>query len=688
MPTSVSPSRAILHHQSLLWLMGLLFTLAFNGIAPWALALTIGTILLVIGAVLWQGYAVHPLTLPRGSLLWAIFLYWVWLGLTTLWNPVPYLGSMSFWWMGMPGLITLTLALQGGEQVEKLWEKMEFLLLLVALGLCVAVLYDLYLHGKEPLGPFLYRNSLASFLAVLLLPMLGRVMGLVQQGRVSEGLFPVLIALLMLHLIFIIHSLGVYLSLGVGVLILAWGGKRWVGWRPVAALAGILLAGWLFHLGLDALLPPAWSAPEKLGRVLRVLNDPTLVQNPAWQEQSQRVLLLQGGWKLLQDAPWYGIGLGTLWLVWPPYQHPMDLSSGFYLHCDPLQIAIEAGIPGILLLAWIAVALVGRFARMQWRGREKHPGAGMSGVAMMAALAAVGVHAGIDFDLYVLPILYLVGIYLARFAWLSGEEAVVLPVSRLTTWGRYAVFTVLMVGIGLAHALALLASDLMYGYGTRLAIRGDLRWADTLLEWSTRLFPNQDNVRFAHASLFIALTEREKDPALRKVFFQTALESIEAALERNPYRWGSYFMRGTFLRQYPDLAGVEGVARMEDDFRQALRLNPRYVMARVMLAKVLWERGNQASSQEVLREGLNHVYPPWLIKADDSRVYYELLLERVPDPDGGVARQVKEATAMFGLPMPVKGGEQAPVLPRVDFKGVDLPMEEHEVPSSGTTPSW
>jgi hypothetical protein len=63
-----------------------------------------------------------------------------------------------------------------------------------------------------------------------------------------------------------------------------------------------------------------------------------------------RFLIWERAWQMLMDAPWWGIGLGTYWLHWPPYRNPLDSSGGFYVHNDYLQIWIETGLPGLLLL--------------------------------------------------------------------------------------------------------------------------------------------------------------------------------------------------------------------------------------------------------------------------------------------------------------------------------------------------
>src|SRR5581483_2192840 len=112
--------------------------------------------------------------------------------------------------------------------------------------------------------------------------------------------------------------------------IFAW---RAVGARPVLVTAGLLFAAYV------AANPVLHGGPS--GR-LATLSDPG-------NAGVERFLIWRGSWEMLMAKPWWGIGLGSYYLAWPPYRDPADQTLGFFVHNDYLQIWIEAGLPALLL---------------------------------------------------------------------------------------------------------------------------------------------------------------------------------------------------------------------------------------------------------------------------------------------------------------------------------------------------
>lgn len=96
--------------------------------------------------------------------------------------------------------------------------------------------------------------------------------------------------------------------------------------------------------------------------------------------------------------PW-GVGLGAFGEAFNP-RSPRPGVTTDYAHSEPVQVLVEAGWPGLLLAAWLAVA-VRRSARIR----------DASGAAAISALAALGVFVLLDFPLHV-PYLALAGVAL------------------------------------------------------------------------------------------------------------------------------------------------------------------------------------------------------------------------------------------------------------------------------------
>ena len=66
---------------------------------------------------------------------------------------------------------------------------------------------------------------------------------------------------------------------------------------------------------------------------------------------------------LFNEMPWYGFGLGSLWVFWPPHRPFTDNSAGYFAHNDYMQITLEAGYPGILLLVLLFIFILVYFIR-------------------------------------------------------------------------------------------------------------------------------------------------------------------------------------------------------------------------------------------------------------------------------------------------------------------------------------
>jgi O-antigen ligase len=109
----------------------------------------------------------------------------------------------------------------------------------------------------------------------------------------------------------------------------------------------------------------------------------------------------------------FGTGLGSFPRVYPLYEHVSAVTATFVVHAhnDYAEIALELGLPGIILillfLAWWAVAVA-----RAWRTAEAGPFARAAAIAS----AAVLVHSLVDFPLRTAAIAACFGMCLALLA--------------------------------------------------------------------------------------------------------------------------------------------------------------------------------------------------------------------------------------------------------------------------------
>src|SRR3989338_10730469 len=74
-------------------------SLFFNGVRIEYFALSLFILFLLLYVVLWRGYF-RGLQIPKTPLAITLTLFWLWLAVTQLWSPAPYVSMVNFWWVG------------------------------------------------------------------------------------------------------------------------------------------------------------------------------------------------------------------------------------------------------------------------------------------------------------------------------------------------------------------------------------------------------------------------------------------------------------------------------------------------------------------------------------------------------------------------------------------------------------
>jgi O-antigen ligase len=111
--------------------------------------------------------------------------------------------------------------------------------------------------------------------------------------------------------------------------------------------------------------------------------------------QSRQAMLSTSAKALRDFLPW-GSGLGSFESVYHLYEDPL-LVNGTYVshaHNDYVELALETGMPGILLM----ITFLGWWIRAAWRA-WRYVDAGVYARAASIASAAILVHSLVDFPL-------------------------------------------------------------------------------------------------------------------------------------------------------------------------------------------------------------------------------------------------------------------------------------------------
>ncbi len=236
--------------------------------------------------------------------------------------------------------------------------------------------------GGLPFGPYVNRNHFAGF-AELVLPL--ALVPLV-LGRVRRERWPVvgLFAILPIGALFLSASRGGMVSFGaeLGVLALVMVLRRTVGKQWLGGVAVLLVA----------LLLVSWLG---LGQILQRLSTVQLLEVTAGKRASMR----GDTWRIFLDHPFVGTGLGTLQIVYPPYETLYDGKIVNHTHNDYLEALAETGIAGGLCCAWfIGVLLAESLKRLRQLNNSFAAALQLSG---FVACSGFLVHSFVDFNLHI-----------------------------------------------------------------------------------------------------------------------------------------------------------------------------------------------------------------------------------------------------------------------------------------------
>lgn len=112
---------------------------------------------------------------------------------------------------------------------------------------------------------------------------------------------------------------------------------------------------------------------------------------------NSRRVVYDSTFDLWQRFPFFGSGLGSFRDAFPLVQ-PADLPGSWaHAHNDPLELLATAGLLGVTLLGFGLWSVIRRLRKVLAAGRRSEDRFGA--LAALGALAAVGVHEGLDFGL-------------------------------------------------------------------------------------------------------------------------------------------------------------------------------------------------------------------------------------------------------------------------------------------------
>jgi O-antigen ligase len=582
------------HVSSLLFICALLPALLFKGTQIELFAITQIVLVIWLGWILLYSYS-PGLHIPRTALALCLNLFCLWLALSLFWSQAPNISVINFWWVGSLVLVFWFYTLTPDR--DALWSHAAAILLVIGVVLALMGIYQVHVLEQHARSVFETRNSHAAFLNLVALPASAYFLQTTANKSVPRRysiLLGVVLFILFLS-IFLTASRGATLSLAISMGLLAVLTARCAPRSAMVLLFGLLVLAFL----VTKIPVGGGGLSERLPQLL---------------QDAPRLMIWESSWNLLQASPWQGIGLGLFYLAYPPYRNPADSTGGYFAHNDYLQIWIETGLPGLVLLLAVLVAALTLFVRAL-RKTDLRSGTHIEMTGLFCGLLAVAGHSVVDFNLYILSIMMMSGLAMARFHELATRNLklplLLLRPSRFVGKQAYPLIVLLLVLLPFFYFVALGMANSHYDKGMALAREGRLQEADMSLVTARRLTPSDDRMLIAHADLYrhavTVLPPDEFDG--KKALYEDALWLLDQAQQANSLRGLTFIIRGRLYQQNPAFAGENGNELAIESFRRALALNPRLFDARMEYVSLLLQAGKKDEALQSLDEGVRHYYP-------------------------------------------------------------------------------
>lgn len=583
--------------NSRLWLSlffgsSLLAAVFFQGFFTEFFCISLALLIFWAGWVVWRGYE-EGLKLPLTPFAVVSLLYWIWLVVSGIWGRVELQGTIAIWWLGALPLVFWIYTLSPGR--DEIWRHGYRWAVMIGVGLAVAASCQWLIYGLEPNATFLNRQSLAALLNLILIPLTGYFLILGPLKRRWLFLLGGVIFVLAFALA-LIEGRGATIAGAIAFLFLLGVAVLHMPKRRIVALVGIIAV--------------AFAIGATLGRVGVGQRLEGVAANP-WEAGSTRLVIWKQSWKMLQDSPWMGIGVGHYSLYWPPYRDPSDTSDGFFVHNDYLQFWIEAGLPGLILLLALLVAAAFMYVRAM-RMTTDAP-TRVEATALLAGLAAVAMHSFLDFNLYVLSILLLAGLTLGRLHSLAYANSyprfVLFAPSKVVSRPGYRLLVGIVAAFPLLYFSTLGLASSEYQRGLKLVEESQWGQGYAVLHRATRLYPYADNVMLSTADLLrhlITLLPESADAGKKQEFFDEAERLLVRAEELNPFRPQTFAVHAFFYEQNSTLVGADWVNKVANYYRRAVELEPRGYQERYLYARFLLSQGRQEEARRILEDGMKY----------------------------------------------------------------------------------
>ena len=224
-------------------------------------------------------------------------------------------------------------------------------------------------------GPFVNRNHFAGFIGMIIPFSIGITF---MSRRIEKKVMYAFLGVGMAIALFFTLSRGGIISFFAGLLVFSYvlftkgiSKKKLI---PIVLFV-LVLTAYLLFFGVSPII-------EKFAQ--------------SKESSAARFLAWQATLSAFRDYPVFGSGFGTFQYIFKVYQPEGLRLYWAHAHNDYLELLLELGIVGTVIVVIFFVLVLGTIMKADWRGRELYLGA-----ALLSSITTIAVHSIVDFNLHI-----------------------------------------------------------------------------------------------------------------------------------------------------------------------------------------------------------------------------------------------------------------------------------------------
>lgn len=586
---------------SAFFLISLLSALFYTGNNVWLFTSSYIFIVLNLAIVLRQNFY-QSVNISLNGIFISVTLLLIWFAISIFPSQIKYLSLYNFFWVG--SLLIVFLLFSFNNHKDDIWNiAWPGILLFVTIWAIYGLIQYYYLRVPSN-ATFLNRNSLAALVSLALIPASGYFLLKENQRpwKILNNKVLSSILIILFLTIFIITGRGASLSLFLGFSTLLILLKKQLNKTQLYSFITIIIIAFLIATLSRYFIT---DLPQGFAERMMSLQQVSEAGNP-------RFIIWKSLLPLFNEMPWYGLGLGSLWVFWPPFRSANDTSAGFFAHNDYMQITLEAGYPGIILLASLFIFILIYLIRTLKNNASNNNLSLIQRVelvSLFSALITFSAHSFLTYNFYILPLLIIAGLYLGRFNQLTTLNSLSSKtIPALKVYFKPVMFTISLTGLIFILSSYFISVSLSSYYNSeakKLMLQNKYQDSNALFLKAQTLAPLMDNPFFSHADLL----RRGSNKLLSvnkikqaRTLLTLAHNNLNQAEKLNPLRPQTHHIRGLIFER-------NQIERAKVEYEKALKLDPRFLFSRISLAKLLYHQNQLKQAIEVLYNGVNYNYP-------------------------------------------------------------------------------